>query len=73
MAWSAETAETGFHLVVPIEAGQITAQAGPEGLMRSRPLAWCKSAGHGLKPLMARAARHAAAMRRGRACGSSLN
>jgi glutathione S-transferase len=39
----------------------------------SRPRRWCKSGGHGLSSMLARAARHAAGMRRGRACGSSLN
>jgi hypothetical protein len=39
----------------------------------SRPSRWCKSGGHGLSSMMARAARQAAGMRRGRACGSSLN
>jgi hypothetical protein len=39
----------------------------------SRPGWWCKSSGHGLSVPLARAAFHAAAMRRGLACGSSLN
>jgi hypothetical protein len=38
----------------------------------SCPSRWCKSADHGLSSMLARAARQAAAMRRGRACGSSL-
>jgi predicted Zn-dependent protease len=43
-----------------------------ESIERSCPSRWCKSADHGLSSMVARAARHAAAMRRGRACGSSL-
>jgi amidase len=39
----------------------------------SRSRRWCKSAAHGLSSMLARAARHAAGMRRGRACGSSLH
>ena len=39
---------------------------------RSCPVAWCKSAGHGLSSKMARAVSYAAAMRLRPACGSSL-
>src|SRR5581483_6535751 len=39
---------------------------------RSRPSRWCKSAGHDLSWMLARVVAHAAAMRLGRACGSSL-
>ena len=51
----------------PVEATAIDKTDG------SCPKPWCKSVGHGLSSMLARAARHAAGMRRGRACGSSLN
>ncbi len=45
---------------------------GPSSCSRSCPSWWCKSAGHGLSSMLARAVAQAAAMRCGRACGSSL-